>query len=271
MQTKRKTESSAGRGADRPVALVTGGARRTGLAIARAFVRAGYDLALHYWNSQDAALGAADELGAVGARVQALRADLGQVQESRALVERVFEDFGRLDVLVNSASVFFQDRFDDFRVEDLDRTWQLMCRSPIVLIRSLFDAAKARDQQAAVINIIDQKVRGNFHRDHFSYTLAKTALGHMTTMLAVSCRPVLRINSIYPGLMLPSDWQTEEDFKFASRNSNVLGYTATPDDIGAAALELCSPRYDGAELVLDAGQNLLPVEEDVIYKYRRSQ
>jgi pteridine reductase len=251
-----------------PVVLVTGSTKRTGLAVAAEFAREGYDVALHYRTSPDEASEAVAGIKAMGARVHAYRADLNDDDDIANLVAGVFDDFGRLDVLVNNASVFRQDQLKDFTVTDLDQAWRINCRAPLLLTKTFYDLAKKLERKGAVINIADQKIKDNFHADHFSYTVGKTAIGNLTKMLAVSCMPILTVNAIFPGLMLPSDDQTTQDFEHAAKISNPLGYSATPLDLARAAIELSHPRYNGADLLLDAGQNLIPVDQDVIYKYR---
>jgi pteridine reductase len=252
----------------KPVVLVTGSTKRSGLALASEFARAGYDVALHYRSSPDEAKEALAGVQAIGAKVHAYRADLKNEDEIANLVNSVFDDFGRMDVLVNNASVFRQDRLKDFTVTDLDDAWRINCRAPLLLTKTFYDIAKKLERKGAVINIVDQKIKDNFHADHFSYTVGKTAIGNLTKMLAVSCLPILTVNAIFPGLMLPSDDQTTADFEHAARISSPLGYSATPLDLARAAIELAQPRYNGADLLLDAGQNMIPVDQDVIYKYR---
>lgn len=118
------------------------------------------------------------------------------------------------------------------------------------------------------MNVVDQKIKENFHRDHFSYTVAKAALGNLTQMLALSSAPVLRVNAVFPGLMLPSDDQTQADFEHASRASTPLARIAGPDDVASAILMLTGNAYNGVDFVVDAGQNLIRVDQDVLYKHR---
>lgn len=258
----------------RPVVLVTGGAARTGLAIAQEFAARGYDVAVQYKTAEADARAAAVGLAAdsaadhAQAQVRIYRANLGEEADIAALIAGVYADFERLDVLVNNASVFFQDRLADFNVADLDQAWRVNCRAPLLLARAFYDHARVLQHTGVVINIVDQKVKGNFHADHFSYTVAKTAIGQLTEMLAISCSPVLRVNAIFPGLMLPSGDQSQADFEYAAKLSNPLGYAATTQDCARAAVELADPRYNGTDLILDAGQNLLRVDRDVIYKFK---
>ncbi|MCM3060870.1 SDR family oxidoreductase, partial [Bacillus subtilis] len=96
----------------------------------------------------------------------------------------------------------------------------------------------------------------------------KAALGNLTQMLALSSAPVLRVNAVFPGLMLPSDDQTQADFEHASRASTPLARIAGPDDVASAILLLTGNAYNGVDFVVDAGQNLIRVDQDVLYKHR---
>jgi len=87
-------------------------------------------------------------------------------------------------------------------------------------------------------------------------------------MLAIGADPVLRVNAAFPGLMLPSDDQTQADFEHASRQATPLRRIASPHDVAAAILLLSSPAYNGFDFVVDAGQNLVKVEQDVLYAHR---
>ncbi len=252
----------------KPVVLITGSVKRTGLAVAETFARRGFDIALHHRSSPAAAVQACAVLASHGVRAIAYECNLTQHEAVDRLIASVYHDFGCLDVLVNNASVFIQDKLADFDIRDLDDAWNVNCRAPLLLTRAFHDRAKAAGTTGVVVNVIDQKVKDNFHPDHFSYTVAKTALGNLTAMLAVSCSPVLRVNAVYPGLMLPSDDQTQADFEHAARRSSPLGHAASPVDMAEAIIELTQARYNGAEIVVDAGQNLIRVEQDVIYKYR---
>lgn len=226
-----------------PVVLVTGAARRAGRAFAEYFAAHGYRTAVHYDRSADAA-------------------------QVAALIDQVYARFGRLDVLVNNASVFWQDHFPSFDLAAFDQAWAVNCRAPILLTRAFYERARAAGAQGVVVNVVDQKIKENFHRDHFSYTVAKAALGNLTQMLALSASPVLRVNAVFPGLMLPSDDQTQADFEHASRASTPLARIAGPKDVASAILLLTGSAYNGVDFVVDAGQNLIRVDQDVLYKHR---
>jgi NAD(P)-dependent dehydrogenase (short-subunit alcohol dehydrogenase family) len=252
-----------------PVALVTGGSKRTGRVIAEKFAARGYDIVVHYHTSRSDADSTVAALTAAGRRVVAIRADLGEAAEIRSLVEGAYEEFGRLDVLVNCASVYFPDNLIDFQTDNLDLAWRINCRAPILLTQAFYQQAKARGQTGAVVNIVDQKVRDNFHPNDFSYTVGKVGIGYMTKMLAVSAMDALRVNAVYPGLMSQSGDQTPEDFAYASKVSNLLGYVAGPEDVADAVVLLATVKsFVGTDFVIDAGQNLIPVTQDVVTLHR---
>ncbi len=253
---------------DKPVVLITGAARRVGQSIAERFAREAYAVVIHYGRSVCQAEKFGAELSRAGVEVMVCGADLSDAEALKKMMEEVYERFGRLDVIVNCAAVFFPDHLADFHLQDLDHAWQVNCRAPLLLTQLFYTKARRLNQQGVVINIVDQKVRGNFHPDDFSYTVSKAALAQLTPMLAVSAAPVLRVNAIYPGLTAPSGDQTEEDFYHARLHATPLGYTATSHDIAEACLLLTQASFNGCDFVVDAGQNLVRVEHDVIHLYR---
>lgn len=253
----------------RPVALVTGSSKRTGRVIAEKFAARGYDLLIHYHTSASDAKETVGALTAAGGRAVAFQADLASSEQIRALIAAAYDAYGRLDVLINCASVYFPDQFGDFSVDQLDQAWQINCRAPILLSQAFYQMAKARQHTGVVVNVVDQKVRDNFHPEDFSYTVGKVGLGYMTKMLAVSAFDTLRVNAVYPGLMSQSADQTPEDFAYASKKSTPLGYVAGPQELADAVVMLATVKsFVGCDLVLDAGQNLVPVSQDVIGLYR---
>jgi len=250
------------------VVMITGAAKRVGRVIAERFAQAGYAVVVHYGSSQQDALDTVQAIEAGGGVALLQQADLQDPQQLQAMIAATYARFGRLDVLVNCAAIFFPDRLADFALEDLERSWQVNCRAPLLLTQAFYQQAQQRGQQGVVINVVDQKVRANFHPEDFSYTVAKAALGNLTAMLAMSSAPVLRVNALYPGLMTPSGDQTQADFEYSSARSTPLGYIAPVTEIADAILLLTRPSFNGAEFVVDAGQNLVRVDRDVINLYR---
>ncbi|RXZ33959.1 SDR family oxidoreductase [Oxalobacteraceae bacterium CAVE-383] len=251
----------------RKVALVTGAAIRTGKIIAEYFSERSNDLVIHYGASGNEANDVVKTIRKRGGNAVALRADLTDEIQIQALIDDTYRQYGRLDVLINCAAFFIQDHFPDITAERLDFAWSVNCRAPILLTKAFYEKAKSAGTTGVVINVIDQKIKGNFHRDHFCYTVGKTAIGNLTQMLAISAAPVLRVNAVFPGLMLPSDNQTPEDFEYAAKRATPLGLIATPEDLAGAIELLLSPAYNGFDFVVDGGQNLVRVTQDVLYEH----
>lgn len=249
--------------ASRKVVLVTGGARRIGRDISLAFARAGWDVAVHYASSRDAALATADHIAKFGVQAVTLNRDLAVEAGVETLVPEVVEQLGGLDCIVNNAALFEEDRPESFSYASLDKHWRTNLSAPMVLARALWRHTPEAGQ-AAVINLLDQKL-GNLNPDYLSYTLSKAALQTATTVLAQAFAPRLRVVGIAPGITLPSGSQTQEEFERAHRTTP-LGRSSTPEDVARACLFAAeSPALTGTTLVVDGGQHLWPLPRDVMY------
>ena len=248
----------------RPVALVTGAARRVGRAIALELAQAGWDIALHCHHRSDEAEATAAELRQAGAAVQVLPADLADEAACNALVPAAVSACGRLDAVVNNASLFEEDGVATFSHAAMARHWQANTAPAILLARALHDHLARRGAQGCVVNITDQKL-ANPNPDHLSYTLSKAALEGATTLLAQALAPVLRVCAVAPGITLPSGPMTQAQFDAAHRLTP-LGRGATPQDIARAVRFLLdSPAITGTTLLVDGGQHLQPQPRDVLH------
>ena len=177
------------------VVLVTGGAVRVGRAIALEFAHAGWTLAFTYHSSAAAALAFEAELRAGGTPALAIAADLDD-QPSRVLVaERVQNEFGGLDALVNSAAVFPRTPFDELAPARLADVMRTNLEAPVFLTQACALALRAR--RGAVMNIAD--IYGIFPlRDHMAYSVSKAALIAATRSLAMEMAPEVRVNAVSP-------------------------------------------------------------------------
>ncbi len=246
-----------------PVALLTGGARRIGAALACELVDLGFDLALHYNRSADDAVALADTLRARPARVELFQADFVDQAALEALVPSVVERFGRVDALVNNASLFVYDDLASLGRESWDQHLTVNFTAPIFLIR---DCAAAMDAAGGglVVNMLDQKVL-NANPDYFSYTGGKSGLAGMTRALALALAPRARVCAIAPGVTLPTGKLAAADLERAAR-AMPLGITSTPQDVRRALRFVVeTPAFNGQILTLDAGESLLARTRDVAY------
>jgi NAD(P)-dependent dehydrogenase (short-subunit alcohol dehydrogenase family) len=118
--------------------------------------------------------------------------------------------------------------------------------------------------QSVVVNLLDQKL-DNLNPSFLSYTLSKAALNTATTLLAQELAPKLRVVGIAPGITLVSGEQTEQDFQIAHKNTP-LGRSSTPEDIASAVcFILDSPAITGTTIMVDGGQHLIPLSQDVMF------
>lgn len=237
------------------VALVTGGAARLGRAIALELARAGFDIAIHYNESADAAERTAADIRARGRRATAFQADLAREDAVLPLLPAVTGALGPVGVLVNNASTFRRDEWDDATRAGWDAHMEPNTRAPFVLIQEFARLLPAR-AEGMVLNMLDERVWSL--TPHFvSYTVSKAALWTLTQTMALALAPRnIRVNAIGPGPVLPTPRQTAE--QFARQCASVpLGHVATPDEIARAALSLvCLPSVTGQMLALDGGQHM---------------
>lgn len=249
--------------AARPVVLVTGAAKRLGRAIALELGAYGYDLAVHYHRSGADADETLGELAKQGAEAAGFAADLADEAACRALVPAVAAHFGRLDAVVNNASLFEYDDAATFSHASMARHWAANTAPAILLAQALH----ARGETGCVVNILDQKL-WNPNPDHLSYTLSKAALQSATVMLAQALAPKVRVCGVAPGVTLPSDVMTDAHFEAAHRMTP-LERSSTPDDIARAVRFLIeSPAITGTTLLVDGGQHLMGQARDVAFLAR---
>ncbi len=232
-------------------ALVTGGARRIGAAVARALARDGYDVALHYFSSAEPAERVAGEIEALGRRCRLFRCDLNDHRETSALVPAVREHFPNLDVLVNNASIFERGTLRETGRDLFERHFNINLKAPFFLIQA-FAESRAGGQ---VINILDTRVsRSDPH--HAAYTLSKKMLLELTKMAARELGPAIRVNGISPGMILPPPGGVVDELE---RRSQALPLKRTGDTdnlVAAVRFLLNNPFVTGESIHVDGGEHL---------------
>ncbi|WP_240754342.1 SDR family oxidoreductase [Lampropedia aestuarii] len=259
---------------ERPVALVTGAGLRLGSAIAQHLAQHGWDIAVHYRHSSDAADATVQACLQLGARSARFAADLSIEAQARALVGQVSGHFGRIDAVINSASRFEFDDVSSFSYTQLDQHIHSNVAAPILLAQALHadlvarqqnarqaGAVAASEQQGVVVNLLDQKL-WNQNPDFLSYTLSKAALEAAGTMLAMALAPHVRVVGVAPGLTLTSEFLDQAQFERLHQLSP-LGRSSTALDVASAVLFALSNRaITGTTLLVDGGQHLMRFERD---------
>ena len=246
-------------------ALVTGGAKRLGRAMALGLARHGYDVAVHFRGSEAEAREVAEEVSKKGRRSAIVAADLSREEETAQLVGGARKLLGPLTLLVNSASVFEQDDIETMTRASWDAHIETNLRAPLKLAQDFAaQADPARDN--LIVNILDQRVLKPTPQ-FLSYTASKAALFALTTTLAQALGPKnVRVNAIGPGPTLRNPRQSDADWR-RQNEATILGRGAEPDDIVGALLYLAGARaVTGQMIAVDGGQHLIWKTGDVLVK-----
>ncbi|WP_099866281.1 SDR family oxidoreductase [Pararhizobium haloflavum] len=242
-------------------ALVTGGAKRIGRAIASDLAKSGYAVSVH----ANGSLAEADALAAClnknGGRAQVVGGDLFDGQAPQSILSQAASNFGPVDLLINNASVFADDTATEFDEATFNRHFDIHVKAPLRLSAALVGALPS-GQSALIVNVIDQRVWALNPR-FFSYTLSKSTLWTATQTLAQALAPHIRVNAIGPGPTLANDRQSEEDFERQSR-AVLLGHGPDLDEFGRTIRYLAdTPSITGQMIALDGGQHLAWETPDV--------
>ena len=240
----------------RPVALITGAAKRVGATIARTLHGAGYDLVLHYRRSRaemDALCAELDQARAES--TLALAADLADLDALPALIESGVRHFGRLDALVNNASSFFPTPIGSVTPAQWDDLFGSNARAPLFLAQAA--APHLKRAHGAIVNLIDIYAQRPLV-GHAVYCMAKAALATLTLALARDLAPEVRVNGVAPGVVL---WP--EAGKSYADQAQLLARTplqraGAPEDVAAAVLFLLRDAAftTGQILAVDGGRSL---------------
>ena len=250
--------------ATRRVVLVTGAARRIGREIALDLGAHGFDVAVHYRSNADEAEATVAELIARGAAAHAFAADLSIEAACRELLPQVAAHFGRVDAVVNNASLFEYDTPASFSHASMESHWRANTAPAVILAQALHELHGGGGESACVVNLLDQKL-WNPNPDYFSYTLSKAALQAATVMLAQALAPRVRVCGVAPGVTLVSGPMSEGEF-LRAHTLTPLQRSSTPADIARSVRFLIdSPAITGTTLIVDGGQHLLGQPRDVMF------
>ena len=240
---------------------MTGAARRLGRDIALALARAGWQVAIHYRDSNEQAQETAMECAQLSGDSTALDADFFNEDSVRSLVPRAVAHFGHLDAVVNNASLFEPDEVGTITKASWAEHLDTNLRAPVFLSQA-FARQLPDGEEGNVISIIDQRV-WKLNPKFFSYTTSKSGLWTATRTLAQALAPRIRVNAIGPGPALPSARMDQAEFEKQAKLT-LLGRGTSPEEISAAAKFILSqPALTGQMIALDGGQHLVWQTPDV--------
>lgn len=236
------------------VALVTGAAKRLGREIALQLARNGWDIAAHHLSSEAEAQQLSEAVTQLGRKCVLVKADLAQESEVETIVARAEAAGGPVTVLVNSASVFEDDRLQTASRASWDRHLNINLRAPLVLSQQ-FAKRLPVTASGCIINLIDQSVL-RLTPQFLSYTVSKTGLWTLTQTMAQSLAPRIRVNAVAPGPALKASHQSQANFD-RQVQSTLLQRPSGPEDIAAAVLYLVNAAsVTGQMIAVDSGQHL---------------
>ena len=236
--------------------LVSGGARRVGAEIVRSLHGSGANVLVHYRSSAAAAGALVGELNARRAGSAAAQgADLLEPRTSEVLVGAALREFGRLDVLVNSASTFYPTPVGHITEAHWDDLMGSNLKAPLFLSQAA--APSLRAAQGLIINIVDIHALRPL-KGYPLYSIAKAGLAMLTRSLARELGPEIRVNGIAPGPVLWPEQGLDEALKRKIVGKTALKRHGTPQDIARTAVFLATqaPYITGQIIAVDGGRSI---------------
>ncbi len=237
------------------VVFITGSADRVGKAIALALARKGAQLAIHYYSSAQKARQTAKEIGQLGRVPLVLQGDISQKNTWLTLKNEILQAFGRIDVLVNNAAIFYRTPFMEVTGAQWDQFMNVNLKSAFWGCQVMGEVMVSQ-QRGKIINLADisaQRVWGGY----IPYCVSKAGVVALTRGLARALAPHVTVNAVAPGAVLLPD-----DFDAAQRQHLVqkipLKRIGSAEDVAQTVAFLIEGGdfITGAVIPVDGGQAL---------------
>ncbi len=250
MANSDRSDSLAGRWA-----LVTGAGRRIGAAIVEGLHAAGANVAVHYFNSSEAAQALVSALNSSRPdSALAVQADLRDSAAPEQLLALVTAKTGRLDVLVNNASSFYPTPLGSVTEDQWDDLLGSNLKAPLFLCQAALP--HLQNSRGVIINIIDIHSQRPL-KNHPVYGATKAGLAMLTRSLAKDLGPDIRVNGVSPGVILWPESGLSERIQHNIIDQTALKRAGCPEDIAGAVLFLVrdAPYITGQILAVDGGRS----------------
>lgn len=234
------------------VALITGGAKRLGRAMALALAAQGVNIALHYRTSTAEAQQTAADIRAAGAEVRLIQGNMAQVSEVERVVDEAAAAWNRLDILINNAAIFFRSPLGTVTEAQWDALFSVNVKGPFFCAQR---AAVPMQQtgNGIIINMVDTGVYIAW-KDYLPYLMGKAGIELLTYGLAKALSPDIRVNGIAPGPVLLEAGLTEAQYEHF-RQTTLLKRLGGPDVLAETALYLVQNEFvTGVVIPVDGGQ-----------------
>ena len=227
------------------VALVTGGAKRIGKAIVLALAERGCKLVVHYHTSQAEAEETVRELLAVGHEAVALQADITQEADVDRMIEAAISRFGRIDILVNNAAVFFRTPVDTLTIEEWEQVMEVNLTGTFLCAHKI--GLRMREWGwGHIINMAD--VAGlRPWADYIPYSVSKACVITFTQGLAMELAPQVMVNAVVPGPVLFQD-DTPEEVRQREIDKTLVKRAGTPEEVAEVVVFVAESDYSTGSL-----------------------
>ncbi|MBV06028.1 MAG: hypothetical protein CMD53_01635 [Gammaproteobacteria bacterium] len=235
-------------------ALITGGAKRIGETTSRYLHEKGFNIILHYNNSEAEAENIGEELNRIRKNsCSTVKANFNSEASINKVVAKLNQITKSLDVLVNNASSFYSTPIDKASLKEWKDLTDTNVTTPLFLIQAL--APHLKEAKGCVVNISDTLVKNGI-KEYSLYSGAKSALESITKSLAKELAPEVRINGIAPGAIL---WQDDKDLsdeeKSSVLNKVALGRIGRPEDVASTIFFLTQSKYITGQIInVDGGR-----------------
>ncbi len=236
-------------------ALVTGGAKRVGRVIALELAKKGANILLHYRSSKKEAEETCSEIKTLGVSCSLLQADLSHSEDIVKMITEVGKSSKNVDILVNSASLYYKTPIDTVSETDWDKLMDANLKSPFILSTEI-GRQMAKKNGGKIVNIADWSGFRPY-KDYSVYCTSKGGLITLTKALARDLAPKVTVNAVAPGpVLLPPDMSEEE--KEAIAKTTALGRWGKPEDVAHAVTFLVENAFiNGTVLVVDGGRSIV--------------
>ncbi len=236
------------------IALVTGGAKRVGKAIVQALAARGCHLIVHYHRSQPQAQETVRALRAAGHRALALQADITKEDQVEAMIEAATAHFGRIDILVNNAALFYRTPVEMLTVEDWERVMDVNLTGTFLCAHKI--GLRMREWGwGHIINIADVAGERPW-ADYIPYSVSKACVLTFTQGLAMELAPQVMVNAVIPGPVLFQE-DTPDNVRQREIGKTLVKRPGSPQDVAQVVVFVAESDYStGASFHVDGGRSL---------------
>lgn len=242
-------------------ALITGSSRGMGKAEAYEFAQRGYDVIIHYVNSEEAANQISEDIKSkYGVKTAVIKADLTCEEEVRKLANQAIETFGKVDVLVNNAGMALYDKFENKTIQGFEESMKINLYAPFLLTQILAPKM-AENKYGKIVNIATIDVMTTYNAESTEYDASKAALISLTKTSSLQYQPYVNVNCVCPGWVATDmNKNLPQELLDYQASKTCKGRMAKPEEVAKLVAFLASDDaefIDGEVIKIDGGYKLM--------------